>query len=42
MISPDVRRLLWVRGLRGFGDGFVSLLLPLYLIMLGLRRSRWA
>jgi MFS family permease len=36
MISPDVRRLLWVRGLRGFGDGFVSLLLPLYLIMLGL------
>ena len=36
MITPDIRRLLWVRGLRGFGDGFVSLLLPLYLIMLGL------
>jgi MFS family permease len=36
MMSPDVRRLLWVRGLRAFGDGFVSLLLPLYLIELGL------
>ena len=35
MISPHVRRLLWVRGLRAFGDGFVSLLLPLYLIELG-------
>jgi len=28
--------LLWARGLRAFGDGFVSLLLPLYLITLGL------
>jgi len=36
MMSPDVRRLLWVRGLRAFGDGYVSLLLPLYLITLGL------
>jgi MFS family permease len=36
MMSPHVRRLLWVRGLRAFGDGFVSLLLPLYLIELGL------
>src|SRR2546426_881306 len=35
MISPHVRGLLWVRGLRAFGDGFVSLLLPLYLIELG-------
>ncbi len=36
MISTDIRRLLWARGLRAFGDGFVSLLLPLYLITLGL------
>jgi MFS family permease len=36
MMSPNVRRLLWVRGLRAFGDGYVSLLLPLYLITLGL------
>ena len=31
-----LRRLLCARGLRAFGDGFVSLLLPLYLITLGL------
>jgi hypothetical protein len=36
MNAPDVRRLLWARGLRAFGDGYVSLLLPLYLIALGL------
>jgi MFS family permease len=36
MMSPNVRRLLWVRGVRAFGDGYVSLLLPLYLITLGL------
>ena len=36
MTSPDVRRLLWARGLRAFGDGYVSLLLPLYLLALGL------
>ncbi len=36
MISRDVRRLLWARGLRAFGDGYVSLLLPLYLLALGL------
>lgn len=30
-----VRRLLWVRGLRAFGDGYVSLLLPVYLLRLG-------
>ena len=35
-MSRHVQRLLWVRGLRAFGDGFVSLLLPLYLIELGL------
>ena len=35
-LSSDVRRLLWVRGLRAFGDGFVSLLLPVYLLELGL------
>jgi MFS family permease len=29
-------RLLWVRGLRAFADGFVSLLLPIYLGMLGM------
>ena len=36
MISTGIRQLLWARGLRAFGDGFVSLLLPLYLITLGL------
>ena len=35
-VSRDIRRLLWVRGLRAFGDGYVSLLLPLYLIAVGL------
>ena len=33
--SPHVNRLLVAKGLRAFGDGFVSLLLPLYLIELG-------
>jgi MFS family permease len=36
MIPADARRLLWARGLRAFGDGYVSLLLPLYLLTLGL------
>ena len=36
MNSANLRRLLCARGLRAFGDGFVSLLLPLYLITLGL------
>lgn len=31
----DTRRLLFARGLRAFGDGFVSLLLPAYLLELG-------
>ena len=34
--SASVRRLLWARSLRAFGDGYVSLLLPVYLIGLGL------
>ena len=35
MDSPHVIRLIAARALRAFGDGFVSLLLPLYLIDLG-------
>ncbi|HUP29872.1 MAG TPA: MFS transporter [Usitatibacter sp.] len=35
MTSPAVRRLLVAKGLRAFGDGFVSLLLPVYLLQLG-------
>lgn len=35
--QADARRLLWTRGLRAFGDGFVSLLLPYYLTLLGYR-----
>lgn len=33
---PLLRRLLWVKGLRSFADGYVSLLLPVYLIALGM------
>ena len=33
--SADSRRLLAARGVRAFGDGFVSLLLPAYLLELG-------
>ncbi|MEP6942178.1 MAG: MFS transporter [Betaproteobacteria bacterium] len=36
MMSPDIRRLFAVRGVRAFADGYVSLLLPVYLISLGL------
>lgn len=32
---PDARALLTARALRAFGDGFVSLLLPYYLTLLG-------
>jgi MFS family permease len=32
---PDARVLLTARALRAFGDGFVSLLLPYYLLLLG-------
>lgn len=31
-----VTRLLWARGLRGFADGYVSILLPVYLTTLGM------
>ena len=34
--SPQVRRILLAKGVRAFGDGFVSVLLPLYLLELGL------
>ena len=34
--SSQIRRILLAKGLRAFGDGFVSVLLPLYLIELGL------
>ncbi len=36
MNSPVLSCLLWVRGLRAFADGYVSLLLPLYLTALGM------
>lgn len=35
MSSPPVNRLLLAKGLRAFGDGYVSLLLPVYLLQLG-------
>ncbi len=35
MTSPAVRRLLVAKGVRAFGDGYVSLLLPIYLLQLG-------
>src|ERR1039457_3526971 len=34
-VSSHVNRLLIAKGLRSFGDGYVSLLLPLYLLQLG-------
>jgi MFS family permease len=34
-ISPDALRVLTARGLRAFADGFVALLLPIYLVDLG-------
>lgn len=34
--TPDARTILTVRGVRAFGDGFVSVLLPLHLTTLGL------
>ena len=34
-VMPETRLLLWGRGLRAFADGFVSLLLPAYLTLLG-------
>ena len=38
MLSPgagDAQRILIARGLRAFGDGFVALLVPIYLVELG-------
>jgi MFS family permease len=35
-ISPIIARLLWARALRDFGDGFVAVLLPVYLLAIGL------
>jgi MFS family permease len=35
-MSPTIRRVLWVRALRAFADGYVSLVLPVYLLSLGL------
>jgi MFS family permease len=35
MNQAIIRRVLLAKGLRGFGDGFVSLLLPVYLLHLG-------
>ena len=35
-MSPQARLLLTSRGLRAFGDGFIALTLPVYLIGLGL------
>ena len=34
-LSGDTGRILVARGLRAFGDGFVALLVPIYLIELG-------
>lgn len=34
-IPADAGLLLWTRGARAFGDGFMSLLLPFYLTLLG-------
>ena len=33
--QPDALYILWSRGLRAFGDGYMSLLLPFYLTLLG-------
>ena len=35
MHAHHATRLLVAKGIRAFGDGYVSLLLPLYLIALG-------
>lgn len=34
-VKENLRLLIWARGLRDFGDGFVAVLLPLYLVRLG-------
>src|SRR4051812_32095982 len=35
LLAPDVRRVLVARSLRAFGDGYVSILLPVHLSQLG-------
>ena len=40
MNSLTVRRLLRARGLRAFADGYLNLLLPIYLIVLGMAAFR--
>jgi hypothetical protein len=40
LTRPVIGRLLWVRGLRAFADGYVSLLLPIYLTVLGMSPFR--
>jgi MFS family permease len=34
-LPEDIRRVLWARSLRAFGDGYVAILLPLHLSHLG-------
>jgi len=34
-VSPDAKRAIFARGLRAIGDGFISILLPAYLLALG-------
>ena len=34
-MAPAARRVLLAKGLRAFGDGYVSLLLPAYLLEIG-------
>jgi MFS family permease len=34
-MSSALRSVIWARGLRDFGDGFVAVLLPVYLTALG-------
>lgn len=36
MSAPVLRQILWARALRAFADGYVSLLLPIYLTVLGM------
>lgn len=33
--TADARRLIWAKGLRAIADGYVSILLPAYLLLLG-------
>jgi MFS family permease len=40
MTSHVLRRILWARGVRAFANGYVSLLLPLYLYSLGMGAFR--